>query len=95
MLINHGECVMPEFYTLVEMEPYQQQTMPPVTSMRPVWLHAAVDGEGGEITTACSYPVVSERDVPKRDLAFSAGWKTVVQKAPECPPCAVAIEAAA
>ncbi|HUY50690.1 MAG TPA: hypothetical protein VMV92_34120 [Streptosporangiaceae bacterium] len=86
---------MPEFYTLVEMESYQQQTMPPMTSKRPLRLHAAVDGEDGEITAACSYPVVSERDVPKRDLPFSAGWKTVVQRAPECPECAAAIEAAA
>lgn len=86
---------MPEYYTLVEMELYQGQTMPSVTSKRPVWLHAAVDGEDGLVTAACSYLVISERDVPKRGLPFSAGWKTVVQGAPECPACAAAIEAAA
>jgi len=86
---------MPEYYTLVEMERYQAQTMPPVTSKRPVLLHAAVDGEDGEVTAACSYQVVPERDVPKRGLPFSAGWKSVVQRAPECPVCAAAIEAAA
>ena len=86
---------MPEYYSLVEMELYQGQTMPPATSSRPVRLHAAVDGEDGAVTAACSYPVVSERDVPKRGLPFSAGWKTVVQRAPECPACAAAIEAVA
>jgi hypothetical protein len=30
---------MPEYYTLVEMELYQGQTMPPATSSRPVRLH--------------------------------------------------------
>ena len=86
---------MPEYYTLVEMELYEGQTMPPTTSSRPVRLHAAVDGEDGAVTAACSYPVVPERDVPKRGLPFSAGWKTVAQRAPECPACAAAIEAAA
>jgi hypothetical protein len=86
---------MPEYYTLVEMEQYQMRTMPPVTGRRPTRLHAAVDGQDGGITTACSYPVVVERDVPKRDLPFSAGWKTVVQKAPECSACARVIAAAA
>lgn len=85
---------MPEYYTLVEMEQYQKPTMPPVMDRRPVWLHAAYDDADGEINTACSYMVVAERDVPKRDLPFSAGWKTVVQKAPECPACAAAIETA-
>jgi hypothetical protein len=86
---------MPEYYTLIEMELYQAQTMPLTTSSRPVLLHAAADGEGGEVTAACSYRVVPERDVPKRGLPFSARWKTVAQGAPECPACAAAIEAAA
>jgi hypothetical protein len=55
-----------------------------------VWLHAAVDGVDGEITAACSYPVVSERDVPRRDLPFSADWTTKKLGAPKCPACAVA-----
>jgi len=86
---------MPESYTLVEMEPYEQRTMPPMPGVRPVWLHAAVDVEEGQITAACSYPVVLERDVPKRELPFSAGWATKTQGAPKCPACAAAIEAAA
>ena len=86
---------MPEYYTLVEMELYQGQTMPPTMSKRSVRLHAAVDSANGEVTAACSYPVVPERDVPKRGMPFSAGWKTVAQRALECPACAAAIEAAA
>ncbi|WP_194904198.1 hypothetical protein [Catenulispora rubra] len=84
---------MPEYYTLVEMKYYQRQTMPPVTDRRPVLLHASLDAEGG-IVVACSYQVEVERDVPRRDLAFSAGWKTVVQRAPECRACVVAIATA-
>ena len=36
---------MPESYTLIEMEPDQTQTMPPMPSRRSAWLHAAVDGK--------------------------------------------------
>jgi hypothetical protein len=86
---------MPEPYTVVEMERRELQTMPPMPSNQPVWLHAAVDGVDGEITAACSYPVVSERDVPRRDLPFSADWTTKKLGAPKCPACAVATEAAA
>lgn len=86
---------MPEYYTLVEMELYQGQTMPPTMSKRSVRLHAAVDSEDGKVTAACLYPVVPERDVPKRGMPFSARWKAVAQGTPECPACAAAIEAAA
>jgi len=85
---------MPESYALIEMELYQSQTMPQTPSMRPTWLHAAVDGQDGEVTVACSYQVVTERDVPRRDLPFS-DLTSRTQQTPKCPACSAAIEATA
>jgi hypothetical protein len=97
MLVNRGD-VMPESYTLIEMELYQMPTMPPVPGKRAAWLHAAIDGEDGEVTVACSYPVISDRDVPRPDLPFSADsadFRRRMYGAPRCPECVVAIEATA
>lgn len=85
---------MPESFALIEMELYQSQTMPPTLSRRPTWLHAAVNGEDGEVTVACSYRVVTEQDVPLRDLPFS-DLTSRTQQAPKCPACTAAIEATA
>ncbi len=85
---------MPESYTLIEMKLNQSQTMPQTMSARATWLHAAIDGEDGEVTVACLYPVVSDRDVPKRDLLFS-DLASRIQRVPKCPACAAAIEATA
>ena len=86
---------MTESYTLIEMEPDRTQTMPPMPSRRSAWLHAAVDSEDGGVIVACSYPVVSERDVPKREVPSSADWMSRVQGVPRCLTCVAAIEAIA
>jgi hypothetical protein len=83
---------MPESYALIEMELHQSQTMPPTQSGRATWLHAAVDSDGGEVIVACLYPVVTGRDVSRRDLPFS-DFTARTQQTPKCPACSAAIEA--
>jgi hypothetical protein len=85
---------MPEPYTVLEMMTlHSSPTMPqPSQVPQPVWLHAASDDENGEATVACTYLVVSDKDLLKRDLAFSNNW-TPKMYAPKCPACIAQIEA--
>jgi hypothetical protein len=83
---------MPEPYAVMEYKLNQSQTMPPSPGRQLMWLHAGVEGEGREVTVACSYLVVPGRDVPRRDLPFS-DFEARRQQVSKCPACAAAIEA--